>query len=277
MSEGAPDRRLTPMTARVAHVSLRGRVTGRRFVDGRAARIAVPLADLRAGPGGARDRQLLLGDGVLALDHAAGHTFVRAEKDGYCGWLADAALGPDGPVTHWVAAAASHLYPAPRVQAEAIAALPFGATVAVEDRQGAFARTPSGWVPAAHLRRLDDRPADRVAVAMLFVGTPYLWGGNSRAGIDCSGLVQASFLACGLPCPADSDLQRGIGRSLAPNEAEQRGDLVFWRGHVALVSGPGMIVHATGHGMTTLAEPLATAEARIAAAGAGPITDRRRP
>jgi cell wall-associated NlpC family hydrolase len=271
------DRRLTPMTARVAHESLRGRAGGRRLVAGTPARVALPLADLRRAPGGPRDRQVLLGERLVVLDHLDGHAFVQADKDGYCGWVEVAALGPDAAVSHWVSAPASHLYPAPRVQAEAVAAVPFGALVAAGAAEGGFAPTPAGWLPAAHLRPLAERFDDAAAVALLFLGTPYLWGGNSRAGIDCSGLIQAALLACGRPCPGDSDLQATLGRALAPDEAAVRGDLIFWAGHVAMVVAPGEIVHATGHGMTTRTEPLEAAIARIAAAGGGPVTGRRRP
>ena len=81
---------------------------------------------------------------------------------------------------------------------------------------------------------------DPVAVAELFLGTPYLWGGNSRAGIDCSGLVQAALLACGIACPGDSDLQAAIRRHarLSRSSRSARGDLIFWKGHVAMVADP---------------------------------------
>lgn len=271
------DRRLTPATARVAHVSLRGLVAAPAFTGGEAAEVALPLADLCAAPGGERDRQLILGDAVTVIDRDGPHAFVMTAKDGYCGWIAAAALDAPTRPSHWVATLGSHLYPEPRVQAPATASLTLGARLRVTDLQGAFARTPHGWVPAAHLRALGDWHTDPAAVAGLFLGVPYLWGGNSRDGLDCSGLVQAALLACGRPCPGDSDLQRGLGRPLDALAGLERGDLVFWRGHVAMMTGPADIVHANGHHMAVVSEPLSEAAGRIAAAGHGPPLALRRP
>jgi cell wall-associated NlpC family hydrolase len=270
------DRRTTPFSGRVAHVSLRGQVAADRFTEGSPARIAQPLADLNARPAGPRDRQVLWGDRVLVIDRQDGHAHVMADKDGYCGWVAEGALGPDHAVTHRVAAPFSQLYPEPRVSAHETATLPYAAQVEVLETEGKFARTPQGWVPLHHLRPVSAHDADPVAVALGFLGTPYLWGGNSRAGLDCSGLAQAALLACGIRCPGDSDLQTALGRELAQDEPVRPGDLVFWKGHVALVSGADEIVHATGAFMAVVRESLSGAIARIIDQGNGPVTHRRR-
>jgi len=112
--------------------------------------------------------------------------------------------------------------------------------------------------------------ADFVAVAERFVGTPYLWGGKSSIGIDCSGLAQVALNAAGTGCPRDSDLQQdGLGRALNPAEYKQlqRGDLIYWKGHVAIVRDAGTIVHANAHHMATVVENTREAIARIKAAG----------
>lgn len=269
------DRRSTPFSGRFALPSLRGWVEA-TFTEGEPASVRQPLADLLAYPGGARDRQLVLGDAVTVIDLQDGHAFVQATKDGYCGWLEAAAIGPALQPTHWVSARSSHLYTAPRVQAPESATLPFAARLTVLGSQGSFAQTPFGHVPLAHLRPLDDRPADPVGVAEGFLGAPYLWGGNSAAGLDCSGLVQAALLACGLPCPGDSDQQQSLGRPLGYNAPLQRGDLLFWKGHVAWVADKRRILHANGHTMSVAFEPIATAIARILAQDGGPVTARRR-
>jgi cell wall-associated NlpC family hydrolase len=142
---------------------------------------------------------------------------------------------------------------------------------------GRFAETPEGFVPLVHLLPADSVMTDPVAVAEMFLGTPYLWGGNSRAGIDCSGLVQAALLACAIPCPGDSDLQaRTVGTELAPDAPSHRGDLIFWKGHVAMVADSHRLIHANGHAMATVHEPMAAALDRIAATGT-PVLTRRRP
>lgn len=271
------DRRETPANGRVAHVSLRGQVVADRYVEGEPARIAAPLTDLLATPGGARDRQLTMGARVLVLDRQDGHAFVRCDRDGYVGHVAENALGPDLATTHWVAAPSTHLYSAPNLKQPEITTLSHGAELRVTGTAGAFLETDAGFVPAPHLRALDDRPTDPVSVAELFLGTPYLWGGNSRFGIDCSGLVQAAHLACGIPCPGDADLQQArLGHPLPEGAGLRRGDLIFWKGHVALMVDGQTMLHANAHRMMVNTEGYEAAVARILAAGEGPVTGRNR-
>lgn len=260
------DHRLTPANGRVAHVSLKGRVRADRYVTGDRARVGVPLADLVVRPDGPRDRQVLMGDRLLVLERLDRHAFVQAEKDGFCGYVARAALGPDQPVTHWVSAPATHLYPTPGLKIRELAALSFGARVQIVAEEGGFLRTAEGpFVPRQHLTPAGDHLSDPAGVAELFLGTPYLWGGNSRGGIDCSGLVQAALLACGIPCPGDSDLQwQLVGTPLAPGTPLRRGDLLFWHGHVAMAVDPDRIIHANAHRMAVTHEDTEAALARIA-------------
>jgi len=286
------DRRLTPATPRVAHESLRGKVAAARFTNGTPRRLSQPLTDLLADPHGPRLRQLWLGESFTVIDRDQGHAFGFAAKDGYCGWLPETALTdtalteaahPDAAhpetaaPTHWIAVPASHLYPEPRVQARERAALPMGARLHLVNLTEHWAETPFGFVPAPHLRPLGDWLPDPVAVAEALLGTPYLWGGNARAGIDCSGLVQLAFHACGLSCPGDSDLQQTLGHPLPDTTPSQRGDLIFWPGHVALVSSPDTLIHANGHTMSVAFEPLTATIARIAGQTGSNVTHRRRP
>ena len=257
------DWRLTPATSRVAHISLRGMVNAPVFTEGEALQVAVPLADLLRGPGGVRVRQLWLGEVFTVVDRDQGHAFGFAARDGYCGWLPEADLAKGAAPTHWVASVGTHLYREPRVQAAILPALPMGSQLRVVGQSGKYAETLQGFVPASHLRLLGDWQTDPVSVAEGFLGTPYLWGGNTRAGLDCSGLAQVAHLACGIDFASDSDLQESVGRELGADEALRRGDLLFWKGHVALVVDQARLIHANGHSMLVAYEAIADCILRV--------------
>ena len=253
-----------------------GLVDAKAFTSGEKASITHPIVDLRAARGGNRDRQLICGDAVVVIDRQKGWSFVQSQKDGYCGWITSDSHGPAEEMTHWITARLSHLYPEPRVQAEATAVLPFGSLLRVVEVVGAFARTSLGYVPLPHVSAVQHRPTDPVAVAQSFLGAPYLWGGNTALGIDCSGLVQTAFLACQLACPGDSDQQAQMAEPLAPSAPLLPGDLIFWKGHVAMVCGPDLLIHANGHSMDVCTETITGCIDRIAKAGGGPVTARLR-
>ena len=267
------DRRLTAATDRVALRRLRGVVARPEYTDGAPARIGAPLAELLARPEGPRDRQLNFGADVTVIERRGDWAFVQAARDGYCGWVAAADLVADMPaVTHRVSAPATHVYPAPDMKRPEIASLSLNARLSVVDVEEGFARLASGgWVP---VQAISDRfAADPVEVAESLLGTPYLWGGNSRGGIDCSGLMQAALHGCGIACPGDADLQEAAFR---PVEQAGRGDLLFWPGHVAMACGDGRMVHATAWRMRVIHEEIGSAIARIDAAGHGPFRGARR-
>ncbi len=270
------DPRTTPATERVALSSLRGVLDRPAYTDGTVMRVAVPLAELCRTPGGARDRQLNFGSDVLVIDEGGEHgwVFVQRLQDGYCGWTTEAALTDRRPpLTHRVSAPATHLYPAPDMKTHQIFVLSIGARLSVEGIEGKFARLATGgYVPVQHI--IDHDEADPVAVALRLVGTPYLWGGNSDWGIDCSGLVQAALWSCGIDCPGDTDLQQAAG--VAVEGEPQPGDLMFWPRHVAMAIGDGRMVHANAHAMAVSIEEIAAAQARIAAAKEGPYLGARR-
>lgn len=248
------------------------------FKDVQLRQVAVPVADIRDRPGGARQRQLLFGEPVKPLEGVGTHVRVQAQRDGYEGVMARTDLGPPMAVTHRVTALATHLYSAPDIKSPETMTLSFGSLLTIVERNGPFSRTHTGaYVPSAHISLATKRFSDPVDVAELFLGTPYLWGGNSRLGIDCSGLVQVACIACGLNCPGDSgDQAQMLGETLDPQAPLRRGDLLFWKGHVAWVVAPDRILHANAGYMSTVYEGLSEAAARIHDQGDGPITLRRR-
>ncbi len=267
------DRRVTPFSGRAALQHLKGLVAAEAFVPGEPLRIVVPMAALAATPGGTLERQLPWGTGFVVVDRAPGWVFGQSDRGGYCGWLRDSAVDAGSTPTHWVSSLATHAYPEPRVQAAPAVWLSHGSRLAVGGVDGAWASTDAGFVPAGHVRAIGDWADDPVAVAQRFLGVPYLWGGNGAGGLDCSGLVQAALMACGMDCPGDSDQQRSLGAAVT--DTLRRGDLMFWKGHVAMVSGPDQIIHANGHSMSVAYEGLTAAVARIAAEGLPLLMQRR--
>lgn len=271
------DRRRWPCNGRVAAQRLEGQAEAERFVMPERRSVGVPLADLLNGPGGRRDRQVVFGEALDVLEVRDGFAFVEALKDGYTGYLAESVLAAGFEPTHVVQAPSTHVYPERSIKVFERHWLTMGARVRVTATDGDFAETPEGFIPAPHLALVGAVESDPVAVAERLLGTPYLWGGNSRMGIDCSGLVQVSCLACGIACPGDSDMQaRELGEALPADAVLRRGDLVFWKGHVAWVAGEDLILHANGHDMAVAFEGLRAAIARIEAQGEGLPTGRRR-
>jgi cell wall-associated NlpC family hydrolase len=269
------DPRLTPARPDLAAKYLQGKVEAERFVEGEAFEIADPLAPLRERPStdAALLTQALKGERVTIYDHnGEGFAWGQLNSDGYVGWLPDRALAkPAATPTHKVTALRTFAFPGPSIKLPPAETLVLGAFVAVIREDGPFAVTREGWyLPRQHLGHVDRFVEDFVAVAERFVGTPYLWGGKSGFGIDCSGLVQVALNAAGTGCPRDSDMQQdGLGRPLGLEEFNQlrRGDLMFWKGHVAIVRDAGTIVHANAHHMATAIENTGDAIARIKAAG----------
>lgn len=272
------DPRVTAANDRVAHVSVAEEFPDLMPVEGERRGVAVPLADLRRQPEGPRDRQAAMGEAFLALEDRDGWTFGTLVRDGYAGWMQTVKLGPRAEANYMVAARGTHLYPAPDIRREPLAAISFGARFRIVSETDRFMETAGGtFLPKPHLRPLERPFRDPVTVAQLFFGTPYLWGGNSGTGIDCSGLVQAALLAAGIACPGDSDLQEAaLGEALEPGVAPERGDLYFWKGHVAMAVDGETLIHANAHHMAVAYEPTAAAIARIAAQGGGAVTSRRR-
>ncbi len=277
------DPRLTPARGDIAAKFLEGRVAAARFVEGETFEIGEAIAPLREAPAADAmlSTQALKGERVTIYDrNAEGWAWGQLESDAYVGWLPDTALArPVAAPTHRVSAIRTFAFPGPSIKLPPSETLVMGALVSVVRDDGIFAVTHDGWfLPKTHLASLDLYAPDFVAVAERFVGTPYLWGGKSSLGIDCSGLVQLALNAAGIGCPRDSDMQQAeLGRSLGAKEAErlQRGDLIFWKGHVAIACDAGSIVHANAFHMATVIEGTSDAISRIRASGSEVTAIRR--
>jgi cell wall-associated NlpC family hydrolase len=277
------DPRLTPARPDVAARYLEGKVEAARFVDGEEFEIVDGVTSMRREPfsGAMLDTQALKGERFTVYDrNEEGWAWGQLNGDGYVGWLSDLALYPPGPTpTHKVSALRTFLFPGPSIKLPPTDTLPLGAGLAIIKMTDAFAMTSTGHcVPRHHVAEIDTFETDFIAVAERFVGTPYLWGGKSSLGIDCSGLVQIALTATGTGCPRDSDMQESsLGRVLSEAEMQQlrRGDLIFWKGHVAIARDADTIVHANAHHMATAIENTKVAIARIKAAGSDVTSIRR--
>jgi cell wall-associated NlpC family hydrolase len=268
----ALDPRIHPFRPEIAAGFLKGQVEAARFVEGVRHDVIEPIAAVRRAPSheARLDTQALLGEAVVVYETTEeGWAWGQLEGDGYVGWLAANALGAPGPAaTHKVSVPRTLAFPGSDIKLAPAAALPMGAAVAVARVNERFAITANGWhLPLAHLSPLKARQPDFVAVAEEFLHTPYLWGGKTSFGLDCSGLVQVALQAAGVSCPRDSDMQEMALGKLSSLGELRRGDLVFWKGHVAIARDGETLLHANAHAMAVAMEPVVEAVARITTAG----------
>ena len=284
------DPRTNPFRSEIAASFLKGKVKADRFVDGKKYRISLPIVPLRSEPSihCSIDTELLIGEEVVEYDRSPdGWSWIQNCSDNYVGWVLTESLKSLTPEpTHWVSALRTFLYPEPELRQPAVGLISMGAKLTVigekESRGNKYVILEDGRaVIHNHLSPIGTNPTDYVAIAEQFIGTPYLWGGRTSIGLDCSALVQLAFNACGEFCPRDSDLQEnevGEQRPLSeglPNVI--RGDMVFWKGHVAIATSENTLIHANGHTMTVALESLDLVVSRLAGQPFGSITSVKRP
>jgi hypothetical protein len=265
------DPRITPARADLAAKHLEGKVTAARFAEGEEREVIDAQAPVREAP--APDAPLmteaLMGERVMVYEFDdEGWAWGQLAGDGYVGWLpANALMPPREPPTHKVTALRTLAFPGPSIKLPPVAMPPLGSRIAVAREQDRFAVASRGFIPLGHIAPLAQREKDFATVAERFLGVPYLWGGKTNHGLDCSGLVQVALNACGIPCPRDSDMQEHtLGTEIDIAQA-RRGDLVFWKGHVAIVRDGANFIHANAFHMAVAIEPIAAALVRITAAG----------
>ena len=271
------DPRITPFNGRVAHVSLRGQVEAERFVEGEPMSIQGSVSNVLRSPSGPKEREILCGETFYVLempdDDSSNCAYGYIARDGYCGYVYADHLSNIEKPSHVVSVRETYRKETPELKKlERHFPMYFGSRVRVLGVDGEWSeiglklggrtldRVFRYYVPSPHLVPIEERMAQPAEVARLFLGTPYVWGGNSGRGIDCSGLVQAAYLACGVACPGDSDLQMGMaGAALEDSAPLQAGDLLFWKGHVGILLDGKRLLHANAHHMAVAYAPLAAA------------------
>ena len=265
------DRRLTPARGDLAAAHLEGQVDSARFVEPTEMQVNAAIIPLRpaADTSVGLDTVLLYGERFDVFDAAEGWAWGQAQRDGYVGYVPLAALSPQvREATHTVAVPTTHLYPSASMKTEPVAALWMTSLVAPSafhptNSEGvAFAEVDGLFVPAKHLARVDDLEDDFVTVAEQFVNAPYVWGGKTAAGIDCSGLIQVALARTGVSVPRDTDMQQTAGSAVERDDF-QRGDVLFWKGHVGVMVDAETLLHATAFSMNTILEPVAETRERI--------------
>jgi cell wall-associated NlpC family hydrolase len=278
------DPRVTPARPDLAAAQLRGKVAAAAYVEGRALHVCAGTADLRHAPApdASLDTQALFGEEVTLYEDHEGWGWVQLARDGYVGYMSMAALA-EGRIkpTHRVTVNRSFVYPGPDLKLPPRDALPLGASVCVRATKGGFAQIDdAAFVFSGHLLPRGENQKEFVAVAERLLHAPYLWGGKTSLGIDCSGLVQISLDAAGIDAPRDTDLQEQALGTPLPVDSNlaglRRGDLVFWRGHAGIMRDETTLLHANAHHMLVASEPLRIARDRILAKTALPVSAIKR-
>ena len=273
------DPRLTPARPDLAAKQLHGKVQAARFVEGTPYEINDPVVPLRREPqsDAPLDTEALMGERLTVYEITdEGWAWAQLENDDYVGYVPASALVPPALTrSHKVSAVRTLAFPGPSIKLPPLQGLPFGARVELDRVEGALAFTSAGYVPFRHLLPVADKGGDFVAIAERFLGSPYLWGGKTSLGIDCSGLVQIALNACGHACPRDTYMQEAVLGQPVKLADIRRGDLIFWKGHIALARDAETMIHANAFHMAVAVEPIAEAITRIRDGG-GEITSVKR-
>jgi len=271
------DRRVTPARPDLAAAYLKGKVAAPRFVEGETFAIGVGRASLRVRPSddAAQDSQLLFGEVFTVYDRKDGWAWGQAANDLFVGYVRESALAKPVAGGTRISALMAPVFSAANLKTPVRDLLPMNAVVSVGARDGDYVNVGPGFVHQRHLAPETEK--DFVAIAERFLGVPYVWGGKTAAGLDCSGLIQTALQAVGKAAPRDTDMmERSLGeRALAASEPLQRGDLVFWKGHMGVMLDNARLLHANAFHMMVAIEPLADAIPRIQAV-AGPVTSVKR-
>ncbi len=277
------DPRINAYRPDLADAELMGRVEAAAYSAGAPGRVLSGRLALMCTPddNGRMGSELLFGERVTVFETRDGWAWLQSREDGYVGYARADKLGElNGVPTHRVSALRTFLYASPDLKSPVLEMLSMNARLSVGNHDKGFAELASGgWVWASHISTAEEHEDDHAAVALRFLETPYLWGGRSSIGLDCSGLVQMALARCGKAATRDSDMQAAIGEPV-PFDGDEtlltHGDLIFWPGHVGIWLEGGDFVHANATDMKVSRAPFAAIARHIEDTTGDKVTAVRR-
>ena len=278
------DPRTTLARKDLADTALKARVRAERYAPIKSKVVSTGIVDVKKTPNNSAPllTQAFFGEEVSMLDEANGWAFCQLNSDGYVGFLKSEHLSTHGlQPSHSVAVPLSHVYPKPDVRAPIGMAIPFGAQVTISEgvEEKRFSEVRGlGWIYKRHLKPLGSLNADYLQTAAMFLHAPYVWGGKTALGLDCSALVQLALNYAGKDCPRDTDQQlEMLGRSVGANiSACEKGDLVFFPGHVGFMLDKMRLLHANATYMRVTLDKLESVVSRLSMVHDNPVVDIRR-
>ena len=260
------DTRITPIRRDLASTAYKAIVKRKKYVTAKLATVKSAFTPLYSNKGSKLSTQLLYGEECDVFETKNGWSWIQSRRDNYVGYtptinLTRKIYKPNSKVI----SLRTVIYTKPDIKSVTKGYLSFNSLVEVIKIKGKYSLIKNlGWCPSLDLVKIKSSKFNHIDLSKQYLDTPYLWGGRDSMGIDCSGLVQNLHQINNRPFPRDTDMQEMFVTNEVKYEKDLKaGDLVFWKGHVAMMIDNSNIIHANAFHMKTAIEPLSTAKKRI--------------